>query len=120
MLDPEAEVLFLKQLAGESYASVKSEVQVIPSPSSTTSTSEERSLRGSRRCSGVHTIVTAAKKFCLTQWQVVSYRVNVEGEKGNLAKSQAVLKRAKVRFEEKSEWGDYIAQGPNWLPQQDS
>ena len=62
----------------------------------------------------------AAKKNCLTQWQVVICRVNVDGVKGNLAKSQAVLKRAKVRFEEKSEWGDYIAQGPNWLPQQDS
>ena len=51
----------------------------------------------------MHTIVIAAKKNCLTQWQVVICRVNVDGVKGNLAKSQAVIRRAKVRFAEKSE-----------------
>ena len=44
----------------------------------------------------------AAKKNCLTQWQVFICRVNVDGVKGKLAMSQAVIRRAKVGFEEKS------------------
>ena len=51
----------------------------------------------------------AAKEYHLTQWQVVNCRVYVDGVRGHLAKSQAHKKRAKVRFEEKSEEGDYIA-----------
>ena len=51
----------------------------------------------------MHTIVIAAKKNYSTQWQVVNCRVNVDGVRGILAKSQALTKRAKVRFEEKSE-----------------
>ena len=43
-----------------------------PSPPSTTSTSEERRLRGSSICSGVDTIVIAAKNNYLNQWQVVN------------------------------------------------
>ena len=42
----------------------------------------------------------ATKKYYLTEWQVVNCRVNVEGGKGNLAKSQTLTKREKVRFEE--------------------
>ena len=34
---------------------------------------------------------------------MVNCRVNVDGVRGNLAKSQALTKRAKVRFDEKSE-----------------
>ena len=34
--------------------------------------------------------------------------------------SQAVIRRAKERFEEKSEGGDWTAQSQDWLPQQDS
>ena len=45
----------------------------------------------------------AAKKSCLTQWQVVICRDNVDGVRGNLAKSQAVIRRAKLGFKEKSE-----------------
>ena len=70
---------------------------------STTSTIEERSLRGSKYCSGVHTIVIATEENYLTQWQVVYCRVNVEGVTGTLAKSQAHTQRAQVRLEEKSE-----------------
>ena len=42
----------------------------------------------------------ATKKNYLTEWLVVNCRVNVEGVRGNLAKSQTLTKRVKVRFEE--------------------
>ena len=59
----------------------------------------------------MHTIVIAAKKNCLTHWQVVICRVNVDGVKGYLAKSSAVFRVVKERFEEKSEGGDSASQG---------
>ena len=62
----------------------------------------------------------AAKKYHFTQWKVVICRVYVDGVRGHLAKSLAHKKRAKERFEEKSEEGGYIAHSLNWLPQQDS
>ena len=52
----------------------------------------------------------AAKKNYSTQWQVVNCRVNVDGVRGILAKSQALTKRAKVRFEEKSKGRLYCPQ----------
>ena len=50
----------------------------------------------------MHTIAIAAKRNNLNQWQVVSCRVNVDGVTGNLAKSQAAIRGALERFEEKS------------------
>jgi hypothetical protein len=64
--------------------------------------------------------VIAAKKNFLTQWQVVSCRVNVDGVTRNLAKSQAAIREASERFEEKSEGGNCATQSPGGLPQQDS
>ena len=68
----------------------------------------------------MHIIVIAAKKNYSTQWQVVNCRVNVDGVRGILAKSQALTKRAKVRFEEKSEGGNCATHSPSGLPQQGS
>ena len=45
----------------------------------------------------------ASKTNYLTQGQVVFCRVNVDGVKGNLAKSQALTEKAKGSFSEKSE-----------------
>ena len=63
--------------------------------------------------------MTAAKKIYLTQWQVDSYRVSVEGVKGNLAKPQAVQRELIGGLKKKSEEGGNIAQSPDWIPQQD-
>ena len=67
----------------------------------------------------MHAIVIVAKKNCLTHWLVVICRVNVDGVRGYLAKSTAVIKRVKERLEVKSEGGDSAAQSQVWLPQQD-
>ena len=51
----------------------------------------------------MHAAVVTAKKNDLNQWEVVNCRVNVGDVIGDLAKSQAVRRKARVRFEEKSE-----------------
>ena len=47
--------------------------------------------------------MSTAKKNYLTQWQVVSCSVKLDRVTGILAKSQAALREALERFEEKSE-----------------
>ena len=78
-----------------------------------------RSLRGTGSYSGVHTIVSTAKKNYLTQWQVVSCSVKLDRVTGILAKSQAPLREALERFEEKSEGGSSATRSSSELPQQD-
>ena len=68
----------------------------------------------------MHAIVIATKKNFSTQWQVVSCRVNVDGVTGNLAKSQAAIRGALERLEEKYEGGNCATQSPSGLPQQGS
>ena len=51
----------------------------------------------------MHTIVISTEKNFVTQWQVVSCSVKLDGVTGLLAKSQAAIREAYERFEEKSE-----------------
>ena len=54
----------------------------------------------------MYTIVIAAKKNFLTQWQVVSCRVNVDEGTGNLVKSQVATREGSERLVEKSDGGN--------------
>ena len=63
--------------------------------------------------------MSTAKKNYLTQWQVVSCSVKLDRVTGILAKSQAPLREALERFEEKSEGGSSATHSSSELPQQD-
>ena len=55
----------------------------------------------------------ASKKKFLNQWQEINCTVNVNGDPGILPKSQAVIRKALVRFDEKSEEGNCATQIPS-------